>query len=561
MPASRERLFAALVVLLVGGSVAVLVFETWQVQAQLDDAFISYRYARHLAEGAGLVYNVGERVEGFTNLLFTLLVALGVRIGLEAALCGHVIGVVSAAVLLIATWAYAATGLPAARRPWAALAPLLLLSHPAVVRWAESGMESTLFSACLAVALACQARERRIAATASLLAAALTRPEGALFAGLVFGLDLLGGWRERRRWWGPVALALLLLALTGFRLAYFGSPLPNTFYAKVSTQAPWAFGAAVVGAFLANGVLLWLPALVVAPLLEPRFRTGAWLVVCGLIYVIAIGGDTIGATRFLLPVMAPLAALAVRAPELVRGRPVASVALALLAAAGAAWQLIGPAPVLIGGVFIALAASISLLRAPGARVGAGVALLAAVLLGALSAPAWRGPFTAALADPRTAWMSAALGLPAPAPTPSPTLVERRRRDVIEHVRDANDTAKQLAGMQARRMVAREPALVALSGIGYFGYASRLPVLDLLGLVDATVARTPIPPDAPDLPLPGHQRSNAGYVLSRRPDYILMGRNGEPSYLRAHRELLAHPDFEATYVWDGDVGGYRLRASR
>jgi len=40
-----------------------------------DDAFISYRYAKHLVEGQGLVFNPGERVEGITNPLFTLLLA------------------------------------------------------------------------------------------------------------------------------------------------------------------------------------------------------------------------------------------------------------------------------------------------------------------------------------------------------------------------------------------------------------------------------------------------------------------------------------------------------
>jgi hypothetical protein len=42
----------------------------------VDDAFISLRYAKHLAEGQGLVYNIGERVEGYTNLLWTLLLSL-----------------------------------------------------------------------------------------------------------------------------------------------------------------------------------------------------------------------------------------------------------------------------------------------------------------------------------------------------------------------------------------------------------------------------------------------------------------------------------------------------
>jgi hypothetical protein len=41
-----------------------------------DDAMISMRYGRNLAEGLGLVWNAGERVEGYTNLLWTLFMAL-----------------------------------------------------------------------------------------------------------------------------------------------------------------------------------------------------------------------------------------------------------------------------------------------------------------------------------------------------------------------------------------------------------------------------------------------------------------------------------------------------
>ena len=38
----------------------------------LDDAFISFRYARNLLEGNGLVWNPGERVEGYSNFLWVL---------------------------------------------------------------------------------------------------------------------------------------------------------------------------------------------------------------------------------------------------------------------------------------------------------------------------------------------------------------------------------------------------------------------------------------------------------------------------------------------------------
>ncbi|TMQ06093.1 MAG: hypothetical protein E6J91_38830 [Deltaproteobacteria bacterium] len=49
-----------------------------------DDAFITFRYADNLVGGHGPVFNAGERVEGFTNLLWTLWIALGLRVGVSA---------------------------------------------------------------------------------------------------------------------------------------------------------------------------------------------------------------------------------------------------------------------------------------------------------------------------------------------------------------------------------------------------------------------------------------------------------------------------------------------
>src|SRR3989442_4318999 len=46
-----------------------------------DDCFISFRYARHLAAGQGLVWNPGERVEGYTNFLWVILMAGAPRLG------------------------------------------------------------------------------------------------------------------------------------------------------------------------------------------------------------------------------------------------------------------------------------------------------------------------------------------------------------------------------------------------------------------------------------------------------------------------------------------------
>src|SRR5437764_1315440 len=48
-----------------------------------DDAYISFRYAGNLLHGRGLVFNAGERVEGYSNFLWTLWCALGMRLGVS----------------------------------------------------------------------------------------------------------------------------------------------------------------------------------------------------------------------------------------------------------------------------------------------------------------------------------------------------------------------------------------------------------------------------------------------------------------------------------------------
>jgi hypothetical protein len=46
-----------------------------------DDAFISLRYSRHLAEGHGIAWNVGEApVEGYSNFLHIVLGAIATRL-------------------------------------------------------------------------------------------------------------------------------------------------------------------------------------------------------------------------------------------------------------------------------------------------------------------------------------------------------------------------------------------------------------------------------------------------------------------------------------------------
>ena len=102
----------------------------WQHRFLQDDAFISFRYARNLATGHGLVWNPGERVEGYTNFLWTLLMAApaatwGTRlVGSNAMVCLTVIPLLSLAPL-IAVFTALRSGAPASPALAGALGGLL----------------------------------------------------------------------------------------------------------------------------------------------------------------------------------------------------------------------------------------------------------------------------------------------------------------------------------------------------------------------------------------------------------------------------------------------------
>jgi arabinofuranosyltransferase len=53
----------------------VLLFQALPGPRPLDDAYITFRYARSISQGQGFSYNPGEHVQGTTTPLYTLLLA------------------------------------------------------------------------------------------------------------------------------------------------------------------------------------------------------------------------------------------------------------------------------------------------------------------------------------------------------------------------------------------------------------------------------------------------------------------------------------------------------
>jgi hypothetical protein len=111
-----------------------------------DDAFIPYRYADNLVHGKGLVWNEGERVEGYTNFLYTLIIAIPIYFGRDPVLFSYLIGLMFFAGTLIFTYLLAQQLF---RSGTAALLTVILLgTNFTFSSYAPGGLETQL-QACL----------------------------------------------------------------------------------------------------------------------------------------------------------------------------------------------------------------------------------------------------------------------------------------------------------------------------------------------------------------------------------------------------------------------------
>jgi arabinofuranosyltransferase len=334
------------------GCAAVLVWHSLQYNFVTDDAYISFVYARNLAEHGALVFNPGDPVEGFTSFLWTFVLGLLMLIGLPPEITSLVLGAgfgVGTLAVALFTVEYlvadvpgnapgaatdaapgAAPGQSGPRRiAFAAVAPALLALSAGFACWSSGGLETQMFTFWVALALYAYARGREegrwLRFTGVLLAlCAMTRPEGLLVTALVgvhrLSFNVLA---ERRL----IPSRDELVCLAGFlalwapwyawRWWYYGYPFPNTYYVKASGEPPPGYTAAL----MKNGLYyVWqwarqTGALFAAPVMimglvwarpgSRRFYYGTLafaLAAAYLGYAVKVGGDFMGLHRFIMPV-------------------------------------------------------------------------------------------------------------------------------------------------------------------------------------------------------------------------------------------------------------------
>lgn len=434
-----------------------------------DDAYISFRYARHLVEGKGLVFNAGEPapVEGYSNLLWVLWSAPWIAIGVDPGLAACATSIVAGVVLLRRATRHAVVRFDLAL-PAAVATSLFLATLPSFTVWSTSGLETVPFA--LAVFATFDAASfaspswKRAAAWA--IVATTLRADGAAWAIAALACGLVAARRESveeraraRRVAAACVIAVLVavLATTAFRWLYFHELVPNTARVKADlASVRWERGWKYVATWA--GTLPAAPIALVAGVVFARGAARRTVIACAALFAFAVlyaawlGGDFMPFGRYLVPA-APFVAVALGA-ALARASRATSLACGAIAAAS----------------FVA--ASFDVVPLPASTREA-------------LHFRWNEPHA------------------------------RGEAEMWSGMRERAESWRLLGRALARATKPGES--IVLGNIGAVGYECELTILDQFGLVDREVAREP---GARRRASPGHDKGQPiEFFLARNPTYL------------------------------------------
>lgn len=276
-----------------------------------DDAFIFARYAHNMAQGHGFVYNIGERVEGATSFLWTLLGALGALFTDQLPLLFQGMSLLFS-LLWLAVFAMFCKRWITDRLAW--IWPVLLMAmYPSFWLWSYGGLETTFFGFLMysGFLLATDWHERGgnyrlwlLSFVAVLLI--LTRPEGLPVSFFLLGFTIFFPFPDSRKKGILVLGASIILAFFGlmlFRYLYFGDWVPNTYYAKGGGEYYLRrYGMGRLNSFFREN-FNFIPVFfgLCAILFRSKLRYWLLLIPFWCLYFVWVGGDILAEHRLLLP--------------------------------------------------------------------------------------------------------------------------------------------------------------------------------------------------------------------------------------------------------------------
>ncbi|MBI5475748.1 MAG: hypothetical protein HY964_03320 [Ignavibacteriales bacterium] len=293
-----------------------------------DDAFISFRYADNFNHGLGLVYNKGEHVEGYTNFLWTMIIAASMQLGFDPVASSTALGIIFYAgtliIFILISRRYQTKQGSSFYPIFFPLAAIALTLNRDFNVYATSGLETSMYTFFIATsffAISLDLRKKNVViAGIFALLTLLTRPDGAIFFGcLVIYLFIINQNRWKNILYFIFPSLIIFIPYWIWRYNYYGFFFPNSFYAKSIYLPYYSQGIEYVWLYLKTyyGLfILFIPA--IALLLKHRKnltgfisqqkqKSGRDIILAVLfsvvyiIFVIRIGGDFMHA-RFLIPV-------------------------------------------------------------------------------------------------------------------------------------------------------------------------------------------------------------------------------------------------------------------
>lgn len=258
-----------------------------------DDAYISYIYSRNLWEGNGLVFQLGEKVEGYTNFLWTLLLTLSYPLDMRIEDFSVYMGILCYFFLLLSL-----------RNPY------LLFSYSLFYfgwEYATSGLETSFYTLIITLSYQCWKTKNYPALFLLSSTLPMIRPDGAIFSIFYFvfflfrsssGERKIGYWITGKNGIYTFASVLLVLIFLG-KIIYYGEIFPNTFYAKVGEGDYFRQGLQYL-LYFHREYIVWSIFLIVGIVFSRS--SFSWILLVYIFYIIYVGGDFMFA-RFIVPIL------------------------------------------------------------------------------------------------------------------------------------------------------------------------------------------------------------------------------------------------------------------
>jgi hypothetical protein len=266
--------------------VSIYIFYSWLLRAWIvDDAGISFAYARNLANGDGLTSWPGEKpVEGFSNFLWTIIVALLHILKIFNPLTTpKILGFVFMATsfILIQQMLLKLTG----QQIWGLIANIFIATNAPIVIWCNSGLENSLYIFLVLlliyqiIFLERPGLQRSFFLAVICFLLSITRPDGCLYFFAFPAFMLISRERSRKKTKDLMLFAIIFLlfyaGFLSFRYLYFGDWVPSPYHVKY--QHLWSqtniwdkmnyLSFAIGGRW---GKFLFLSILIFIPFLKPK---------------------------------------------------------------------------------------------------------------------------------------------------------------------------------------------------------------------------------------------------------------------------------------------------